>query len=346
MIMKKILRLSLVAIVTLICNVAFADAYKTLTFPDENSANNQVSSYTDTWTAKIGNDSWIITNFNNNKWQNWSYIKCGRNNYESVASIATDFAVDQAISNVVVTIDKITASKVNSMALVVASDKDFSNVIETVNASDVAAGDIVFKTTKSTANNYYKLVFDCASASSNGVIQISKVEYYKAGDEPEIVDISNTPETAYTIAKAHELIEAGEGLATNVYVKGYITAITEVSTQYGNATYDINDTKDATEGSLNVYRGYYLNGDKFTSEDQIKVGDEVIIYGQLSVYGTTHQIASGSSIYSINESATSVSGTTVEKFDANAPVYNLAGQRVSKNTKGILIQNGKKFVNK
>ena len=33
--MKKILRLSLVAIVTLICNVAFADAYKTLTFPDE-----------------------------------------------------------------------------------------------------------------------------------------------------------------------------------------------------------------------------------------------------------------------------------------------------------------------
>ena len=32
--------------------------------------------------------------------------------------------------------------------------------------------------------------------------------------------------------------------------------------------------------------------------------------------------------------------------DENAPVYNLAGQRVSKDTKGILIQNGKKFVNK
>lgn len=32
--------------------------------------------------------------------------------------------------------------------------------------------------------------------------------------------------------------------------------------------------------------------------------------------------------------------------DVNAPVYNLAGQRVSKDTKGILIQNGKKFINK
>ena len=29
----------------------------------------------------------------------------------------------------------------------------------------------------------------------------------------------------------------------------------------------------------------------------------------------------------------------------NAPVYNLAGQRVSKEAKGILIQNGKKFIN-
>ncbi len=36
--------------------------------------------------------------------------------------------------------------------------------------------------------------------------------------------------------------------------------------------------------------------------------------------------------------------TTVE--DANAPVYNLAGQRVAPTTKGILIQNGRKFVNK
>jgi hypothetical protein len=34
------------------------------------------------------------------------------------------------------------------------------------------------------------------------------------------------------------------------------------------------------------------------------------------------------------------------KNDANAPVYNLAGQRVSPNTKGILIKNGKIFINK
>ena len=34
------------------------------------------------------------------------------------------------------------------------------------------------------------------------------------------------------------------------------------------------------------------------------------------------------------------------KADPNAPVYNISGQRVSKDAKGILIQNGKKFMNK
>lgn len=44
---------------------------------------------------------------------------------------------------------------------------------------------------------------------------------------------------------------------------------------------------------------------------------------------------------------TGIGGITVNGEDnANAPVYNLAGQRVSKSTKGILIQNGKKFINK
>ena len=31
------------------------------------------------------------------------------------------------------------------------------------------------------------------------------------------------------------------------------------------------------------------------------------------------------------------------EFDANAPIYNLAGQKVSKDYKGVKIQNGRKF---
>lgn len=35
---------------------------------------------------------------------------------------------------------------------------------------------------------------------------------------------------------------------------------------------------------------------------------------------------------------------TISPFDSEAPMYNLAGQKVSKNYKGIVIQNGKKYV--
>lgn len=41
-----------------------------------------------------------------------------------------------------------------------------------------------------------------------------------------------------------------------------------------------------------------------------------------------------------------ISELTADKTNANAPIYNLAGQRVSKDAKGILIQNGRKFIRK
>lgn len=43
-------------------------------------------------------------------------------------------------------------------------------------------------------------------------------------------------------------------------------------------------------------------------------------------------------------SATGISAVSAEKAAVNAPIYNLAGQRVSKATKGLYIQNGKKYV--
>lgn len=155
-------------------------------------------------------------------------------------------------------------------------------------------------------------------------------------------DIANTPETAYTVAKALELITAGEGLDTKVYVKGTITNVSEIDTgDYGNATYTISDDAAKTNELL-VYRGYYLNGEKFTAADQIKVGDNVVVYGKLVDYKGTKEFTSGSSIYSIN-------GTTgINNIEAapatDGATYNLAGQRVAASYKGAVIRDGKKFI--
>lgn len=42
--------------------------------------------------------------------------------------------------------------------------------------------------------------------------------------------------------------------------------------------------------------------------------------------------------------SSAIKNITMDDLDADAPVYNLQGQRVSKNYKGVCIQNGKKFV--
>jgi hypothetical protein len=316
-----------------------------LTFPDEGTESQNISAYDKTWRATIGEDVWTIANFNSNKWNNnWKFIKCGSNKFESVASI-TSPAIDQPISNIVLTIDQITKAKINSIKLQVATDADCKNVTEEIPAT-IEDGDLIFKPTKSAANNYYKFVFDCQKGSRNGLIQVSKIAYYKVGDAPEIVDITNTAETAYTIAKAKELIDAGKGLSESVYVKGTVSQASEkLDATYGSLSYYISD--DGTTGNeLQVYGGLSFDGKKFTSVDDIKVGDVVVVYGKLKKYGTTYELDKNNILISLNGTTTGITNITTDEAAKNAPVYNLAGQKVTKAYKGVVIKNGKKMIQK
>ncbi len=143
----------------------------------------------------------------------------------------------------------------------------------------------------------------------------------------------NTENTAMTVAEALAWIEEGKDATTEQYIAGYITAIENVNLQYGNAEYSIADAIDGTDVLL-VYRGNYLNGDKFTAEDQIKVGDKVLIYGKLKDYNGTPEVDSYSRIVSFLEKAPDEGGeepgddpvvpenpetATVVTFDFTAP---------------------------
>lgn len=333
-------------VLAFVASVTFAGTtpYKVLTFPDEGTEGKDINGYDKTWKATIGEDVWTIVNFNTYQWKNWKYIKCGSKNFESVASI-TSPAIDQSISNIVLTIDNITKDKINSIKLQVATDADCKNVTEEIPAK-IEDGDLIFKPTKSAANNYYKFVFDCQKGSRNGLIQISKIAYYKVGDAPEIVDITNTAETAYTIAKAKELIDAGKGLSENVYVKGTVSqASKSLNDTYGSLSYYISDD-GKTENELQVYGGLSFKGEKFTSVDDIKVGDVVVVYGKLKKYNTTYELDKDNILISLNGKTTGITNITTDEAAKNAPVYNLAGQKVTKAYKGVVIKNGKKMIQK
>ena len=223
-----------------------------------------------------------------------------------------------------------TLSNENNLAVTYSSDNtEVATIDAEGNITLVAAG-----TSNITAVFAGNEEFEAGSVSYKLIV--------KAAPEPP-VDITNTPETAYTVAKANDLITAGQGLETEVYVIGTITKIQEVSTSYGNATYWIGDGAEYSANDLEIYRGYYLEGEYFTAEDQIKVGDKVIVYGKLVDYKGTKEMNTGSSIYSLNGVTTGISDVKAQTITDGA-IYNVAGQRVNKLVKGINIVNGKKVV--
>lgn len=222
-----------------------------------------------------------------------------------------------------------TLSNENNLAVTYSSDNtEVATIDAEGNITLVAAG-----TANITAEFAGNDEFEAGSVSYKLIVKVAP--------EPP-VDITNTPETAYTVAKANDLITAGQGLETEVYVIGTITKIQEVSTSYGNATYWIGDGTEYSANDLEIYRGYYLEGEYFTAEDQIKVGDKVIVYGNLVDYKGTKEMT-GSSIYSLNGVTTGISNIKAETINDGA-IYNVAGQRVNKLSKGINIVNGKKII--
>lgn len=112
-------------------------------------------------------------------------------------------------------------------------------------------------------------------------------------------DHAGTAEDPYSVADVLKYI-SNLGTATStedVYVKGIISSISEVSTSYGNATYFIKD--EGIENEVKVFRGLYLNGAKFTSADQIGVGDKVVVVGKVLDYNGTPEVNLGNKIVSI-----------------------------------------------
>ena len=125
----------------------------------------------------------------------------------------------------------------------------------------------------------------------NGSTPTTPVEIAPAGD--------GTLASPYNIARALDLIDKGTYTSDNVYVKGIVSGTPSIDTSYGNATYYLVDATGNTD-RLEVYRGYYYDGNKFTATDQIKEGDTIVVYGTLTNYNGTKEITSKSSIVSIN----------------------------------------------
>lgn len=105
--------------------------------------------------------------------------------------------------------------------------------------------------------------------------------------------IANTQETAYTVAEAIALIDAGKDLTSEVFVKGIVSKIvTPWSDQYSNITYNISDDGSTTSAQFQLFR-CETNG--------ANVGDVVIAKGVMTKYNSTYEFGAGNTIEAYGE---------------------------------------------
>ena len=110
----------------------------------------------------------------------------------------------------------------------------------------------------------------------------------------------------FNIAGAMTFINNGG--SNNVYVKGVVSQIAnngQFGAQYGNGTFWISDDgtyNDDLSKDFEAYRVLWLGNRKWQEGDAlIAVGDEVILHGQLTKYGSTYETSSGKAyVYSVN----------------------------------------------
>lgn len=169
---------------------------------------------------------------------------------------------------------------------------------------------------------------------SIGLVKVA-VAVKQPGAKGEKPRGSGTLEDPYTVGGAVEFVSglaADTPTTDNIYIKGRISQVTEeYSAQYGNGTFYVADDEGT---SFYVYRAMYLGNKKWTASDtQIKVGDEVVICGQVVNFkgNTPETVANKGFIYSLNGKVVEPGGSggggtgTPSGTGTQADPYNAAG---------------------
>ena len=160
-------------------------------------------------------------------------------------------------------------------------------------------------------------------------------------DVPEPYTLPTKPETPgntdpnqkgsesnpYTVTEAIALIKTGTAPSTAVCVKGKITAVTFFNATYSSLSYNIAD--EGSSDVIEVYSGKGKDGANFSSKDDLKVGQTVVVKGIVKAFtkndGTiVNEIDKNSTIISIENAGTTTPDTPATGKGSLSDPYNVA----------------------
>ncbi len=155
----------------------------------------------------------------------------------------------------------------------------------------------VWTTTENT--NFVKFTVDGTKGNRRiAAIQVTYTVDENAAPLPQPVHITNTSETAYTVAEAIVLTDAGEALSDTVFVKGIVSQVDKILN--GAITYWISDD-GTTTNQFECYKGKNIDGADFAAIEEVEVGAEVIVKGTMTKYGEIYEFRADNQLVSYKE---------------------------------------------
>lgn len=121
----------------------------------------------------------------------------------------------------------------------------------------------------------------------------------------EVAEGNGTVDSPYNplaVVQYIKSLEAGVNSSDYVYIKGIVSSTKEISAQFGNASFYISADGTTTGTQFYVYRVKGLGNKNIASDDEVKVGDEVIICAKVVNYGgnTPETVQGEGYIYALN----------------------------------------------
>lgn len=173
-----------------------------------------------------------------------------------------------------------------------------------------------------------------------------KVDYVVSNDIPYLTANDATNAEALTITTSTEEAQPIVATVADIVAKKYINDLVIIK--------DVKFTKESVTSGTSTRTNYYINdGDqKVQLYDKFKVSDlTTLTDGQTyTVQGLFGQIYNDVPeilmTKKVADTTSGIANITTDVANANAPAFNLAGQKVGKAYKGVVIKAGKKFVQK
>ena len=138
-----------------------------------------------------------------------------------------------------------------------------------------------------------------------------------AEEEEVIIQPSGTGTVAdpYNVAGLYQAVAnlaSGSSTSQELVVKGIVSQVkNDLNPDYGNLSYYISDNGKTAE-QFYVYRGLGLNGEKFTSNEQVAIGDVVVVQGTVKNYNGTLEFDQNKSKLLSTTNTNSGGGETVD----------------------------------